>query len=253
MFTLAYKSEQAQRGDLPVVHGPQLDGALRQLEHAKACARDAQRETWDFAVEIESLLAEGLTRSDLRWLVSKGYLEHADEATRSGHQRRSFRSCSNLAFSKRTCFVLTEAGEALTGATPARLRTFPAEQSPAVADGAADGVARESDTPVWDAEHRELRVREQVVKRYKVPCPGQESILAAFQEEGWPPANDDPLPPHPEQDQRRRLRNTIQNLNANQRITLIRFGGDGSGERVLWELVNRGALRPPRGRPGAAA
>ena len=80
MFTLAYKSEQAQRGDLPVVHGPQLDGAFRQREHAKASPRDAQRETWDFAVEIESLLAEGLTRSDLRWLVSKGYLEHADEA-----------------------------------------------------------------------------------------------------------------------------------------------------------------------------
>ena len=113
--------------------------------------------------------------------------------------------------------MLTEAGKALTGATPARLRTFPAEQSPAVADGAANGVARESDTPVWDAEHRQLRVREQVVKRDKVPCPGQESILAAFQEEGWPPGNRRPPAAAPGAGPKGRIRNTIQNLNANQR------------------------------------
>ena len=127
---------------------------------------------------------------------------------------------------------------------------FPPNNRPQLPMVPPTALRGESDTPVWDAEHRELRVREQVVKRYKVPCPGQESILAAFQEEGWPPAIDDPLPPHPEQDQRRRLRNTIQNLNANQRITLIRFGGDGSGERVLWELVNRVRPGPPAAGPG---
>jgi hypothetical protein len=254
MYTVAYQREQAACDDSTVVPGPQLDGVLRQLEHARACARDANCETWDFAVEIESLLAEGLTRSDLRWLVSKGYLEHAAESTRRGHRRRTFRSCSNLAFSKRTCFVLTEAGHALREATPAQLRPFPAQLSPGVAVNPRDGAARESDTPVWDAEYRELRVRGHVVKQFRVPSPGQESILAAFQEDGWPAAIDDPLPPQPEQDTKRRLRNTIQNLNANQRIRLIRFHGDGSGERVLWELLaNPSTPRPSRGRNGAAA
>ena len=38
------------------------------------------------------------------------------------------------------------------------------------------------------------------MKQFKVPSPTQESILAAFEEEGWPAAIDDPLPPQPEQD-----------------------------------------------------
>ena len=71
------------------------------------------REIWDFAVEIEILLTEGLTKSDLRWLVSKGYVEHAEESTQSRDGSRTFRPCLNLAFSDRTCFVLTEAGDSL--------------------------------------------------------------------------------------------------------------------------------------------
>jgi hypothetical protein len=256
MYTLAYQreAEPAEPGDRAVVPGRQLDGALRLLEHAKACARDADHQAWDFAVEIESLLDAGLTRSDLRWMVSKGYLEHADESTRPGHRRRTFRRSSNLAFSKRTCFMLTASGEALNDVGPAPLRAFSAEPSPGVAAIAGDGAAGENDTPVWDAACRELRLRGQIVKRFKVPSPIQESILAAFEEEGWPAAIDDPLPPHPEQDQRRRLRNTIQNLNTNQRVPLIHFRGDGSGERVLWELGHRRDRRhAPRRRRAAAS
>ena len=75
----------------------------------------------------------------------------------------------------------------------------------------------------------------QIVKQFKVPSPTQESILAAFEEEGWPAAIDDPLPPQPEQDSKRRMRNTIQHLNANQKVPLVFFRGDGSGQRILWE------------------
>ena len=56
------------------------------------------------------------------------------------------------------------------------------------------------------------------MKQYRVPSFCQEAILEAFEEEGWPPAIDDPLPPHPEQDPKRRLRNTIKSLNANQEM-----------------------------------
>ena len=99
--------------------------------------------------------------------------------------------------------MLTESGEALNDVGPAPLRAFSAEPSPGIAAVTGDGAAGENETPVWDAGCRELRLRGQIVKRFKVPSPIQESILAAFQEEGWPSAIDDPLPPHPEQDQRR--------------------------------------------------
>jgi hypothetical protein len=87
-----------------------LLSALAQLAHADACARSEECSPWEFAVEIESLLAEGLTTSDLRWLARKGYVEHAYEVTRPRDKTRRFQSCRNLALAKRTCFVLTEVG-----------------------------------------------------------------------------------------------------------------------------------------------
>jgi hypothetical protein len=76
-----------------------------------------------------------------------------------------------------------------------------------------------------------------VVKQYKVPAANQERVLAAFEEEGWPVHVDDPLPPSGELDPKRRLHDTINSLNRNQKSGLIRFLGDGSGEGIRWELV----------------
>lgn len=76
-----------------------------------------------------------------------------------------------------------------------------------------------------------------VVKQFKVPAPNQELILAAFQEEGWPVHIDDPLPPRAEQDTKRRLHETITSLNRHQRVRLVRFMGDGTGQGVRWELI----------------
>jgi hypothetical protein len=91
--------------------------------------------------------------------------------------------------------------------------------------------------PDWDSATRVLQVGGQVVKRYRVPSSTQELILAAFQEEGWPPRLDDPLPPLREGCSKDRLRDAIRHLNSNQKKRLIRFRGDGTGQGILWELV----------------
>jgi hypothetical protein len=80
-----------------------------------------------------------------------------------------------------------------------------------------------------------------------VPAPNQELILGCFEEEGWPPRIDDPLPPHPELAAKRRLHATITTLNRHHKHRLLRFLGDGSGEGVRWELLcppvnNNGSL-----------
>ena len=80
-------------------------------------------------------------------------------------------------------------------------------------------------------------VGEHVVKQFRVPSPNQEAILDAFQEEGWPTFVDDPLSPVPGQSAKRRLRDTIKGLNANQAAAVIRFHGDGTGQRVTWNLL----------------
>jgi hypothetical protein len=77
------------------------------------------------------------------------------------------------------------------------------------------------------------------VKLFKVPAINQEAVLAAFEEEEWPPRIDDPLSPRGEQNPKRRLHDTITALNRNQKAPLIRFFGDGSGQGVRWEFTGR--------------
>src|SRR5207247_9758075 len=89
--------------------------------------------------------------------------------------------------------------------------------------------------PRWDSERRELRWGELVVKQFRVPAPNQETVLAAFEEEGWPRRIDDPLPPRADQDPKCRLHDTINKLNRNQQQPLIHFRGDGMGRGLHWE------------------
>jgi hypothetical protein len=226
--------------------------ALALLVDAVAAARSTGVSSWDFAVELKMLLAAGLTASDLRWLVRKGYLEHGYEVTRPHDVARQFRPCCNLAFAERTCFVLTEVGRRLLntegppppdGPRPAERRAKPTKRG-----------SRAAGVPSWDRHHHILRMDGRVVKQFKVRSPSQEAILTAFEEQGWPTAIDDPLPPHPGQDAQRRLRSAIQSLNANQQTPLLRFRGDVIGRRVLWQwLPGHAAPVTLHGRGGARA
>ena len=89
--------------------------------------------------------------------------------------------------------------------------------------------------PHWDADRRELTVAGKVIKRIRRPSSNQERILAIFEEDGWPPKLDDPLPGNP--DAKHRLRDTVYHLNHDH-VTkdIISFHTDGTGEAVLWEL-----------------
>lgn len=87
--------------------------ALEQLAKAGDYARHLHRDPWDFAVEIASLTALGLTTSDLRWLLGMGYIEQARDVSRPSDSARKFQRCDNLTFTAKTCFVLTAAGAAI--------------------------------------------------------------------------------------------------------------------------------------------
>jgi hypothetical protein len=91
--------------------------------------------------------------------------------------------------------------------------------------------------PSWDGQRKELRLGEELVKQYRWPAVNQELVLAAFQEESWPPRIDDPIPAALTQDAKCRLQDTIKSLNRNQKRRLLHFRGDGTGEGILWEGV----------------
>jgi hypothetical protein len=90
------------------------------------------------------------------------------------------------------------------------------------------------------------------VKQFKVPAPNQEIILAAFEEENWTARIDDPLVPHPAIDSKRRLHDTINSLNRNQKNPLLRFLGDGNGEGICWERSHPPALNGARHAPNGS-
>jgi hypothetical protein len=216
-----------------------VQAALDHLVEAYRYAEDVHRDVWDFAVEIASLLALGLTRSDLRWLICKGYVEHAREVTQPGAPGRAFRPAAALTFSKRSCFVLTERGlSRVAGGGMQAIRRANNGNDDSDLNGQDDGWLHiPGCRPVWVREWKELRVQELIVKRFRWRAPNQELLLTVFEEEGWPHRIDDPLPRVPEQDSRRRLHDTIKCLNRHQENRLIRFHGDGTGEGVLWELL----------------
>ena len=102
--------------------------------------------------------------------------------------------------------------------------------------------------PTWNSERRELRLGGIVVKRFRQPAKNQETILAAFQEEGWPSRIDDPLPGGDNGAAQDHLHDAIRRLNQ-QKKRLIRFLSDGTGKGILWELCEK---RAPKKRPRSA-
>jgi hypothetical protein len=210
-------------------------GGLVLLLEANGYAQQCHQDLWEFAVEIEFLRAAGLTNSDLRWLVSREFLRHAYEITTPEDARRRFRKEVSTRFLEQSCFILTPAGETFArrvfglpaaASQPAELSLLPDTAVPTTS----------KPTPRWDSQRRELYLQGELVKQFKAPAANQEMILAAFEEEHWPPHIDDPLSPRADLDPKRRLHATINSLNRNQRRPLIRFLGDGRGEGVRWEL-----------------
>lgn len=214
---------------------PHLHEAFALLLQAHEYALELSQGTWDFAVELQALRETGLTNSDLRWLVGRGYVEHALEITSPNDRTRQFRRTALVTVSDSTCLVLSRAGvcvardvcggDAVIAMAGARGKLIVAE--------------RVVHQPRWDCQRRQLKVGTDVVKEFKLPSPNQETVLMAFEEEGWPPRIDDPLSPLPQLDPRRRLHDTIKALNRKQKRDLIRFMGDGSGEGVRWELTDK--------------
>lgn len=62
-----------------------------------------------------------------------------------------------------------------------------------------------------------------LVHRFQRPAPAAERILAALEEEGWPPRIDDPLLPRAGAEEPRRLRRELAALNRRWKRPLLRF------------------------------
>jgi len=230
----------------PVLSRPGLQLLLQAHEYA----HELDRDVWDFAVELSALHKTGLSYSDLRWLVCKRLVNHACETTSESDTCRVFGHRNDLALWERSCFVLTNSGVEFVQTTAQQIDIGNNEYRPLseytsrILGGSNGGTFASSTraskqkllVPTWDCDRQELRLGSQVVKEFRLHSPNQSMILTAFEEEGWPPKVDDPLPPHAEIDAKQRLHDTIKSLNRGQKLKLIRFRGDGTGQGIRWEL-----------------
>lgn len=240
-------------GNLPLENGQLAAHLLRAYDYA----RDAQADVWQFAVDIADLMSQGAHRLDLQWLLYRQFAEHARETTIPGDLTRSFRRLPFTSLPDDSCFVLTAQGaESLRAIVEKRSREVPPAESssphpasggqPSQRGAGADPTGaislKSKALPIWDPNLRELSFQGQVIKRYRVPAPNQELILAAFEEDGWPDWIDDPLPPVPNIEPKRRLQATIKSLNRNQTVPKLRFHVNHNGQIVSWEAfaVGRG-------------
>jgi hypothetical protein len=100
--------------------------------------------------------------------------------------------------------------------------------------------------PYWDAEARQLWLGSRLLKEFRQPAENQTALLDVFQEQGWSAHIDDPLPRaqgEGDQEGKRRLHETIKNLNSRLVPGTIRFRGDGTGQGIRWQYDRRRAAK----------
>jgi hypothetical protein len=206
-----------------------------------------RQDIWQFALQLPGLRADGIPDFVLRRLIAQGFAAHAQETTRLQARRRSMEPLAHLQFSEQSCFVLTEAGLAMARTFKCSEEPnpevrqgfpFPANQAPSV----CPSFIR------CDNGHRELRLADSVVKRYRKCGENQELVLLAFQEQDWQRCIHDPLPPRAGLNAKRRLRDTIARLNRGQITPVLRFHGDHTGRGVYWEVLAEIAIASPSDR-----
>ncbi len=202
-----------------------LSLTLEKLQKLNVYAAQIQVEPNQLAVTISDFRRWGHSDTELRLLVIEGIVRHLKETTSGSLGERQFEEGGRYSIGETSCFILAKNSQLLlkprSTLSRADEQTLPA-----------------TDLPLWDLKLRRLMYKGKLVKHFKCPARNQETILSAFQEEGWPLRISDPIPPSKESESKQRLHDAIRSLNRNQTNSVIKFGGDGTGEGVLWCIGN---------------
>jgi hypothetical protein len=211
-----------------------LQGPLAKLVEAYERARETRQPVWDFALSFAFLQQRGLTDESLRWLWRHGYADCVVTASRPRAAMRRNGALPLANGSKQPWVVLTTAGSWFFRiAEVASGRNGDCVQAVVAPDG--DGLLPPR-LPRWDADWRQLRLGEHVVKWFRRPAENQEWILASFQELNWSRLILDPLKVAPEIRSQDRLHFTIRNLNRAQKQPGVHFSASNNGRAISWQL-----------------
>ena len=191
---------------------------LELLDQNRKYSRQFSLSVWEFPFYLRDLSLHGVSENELRALFYSGIVRIADCST--GNESKLVELDSLPLHEIPNNFLVALSDFELHSAGSVDNHSH---NSPVVAK------------PKWDIHVRELSFCGNLVKKFKWSAVNQEAVLAAFEEEGWPPWIYDPLKPSTDFDTRRRLHDTIRCLNQRHRLQLLSFHGDGTGEGVSWQ------------------
>lgn len=215
------------------VHGLlQTSGAvetLLSLLQATESGGQAGGMEWEYALRVDRLLKGGLSPTLLRLLIGGGCLQQRVETTGPKSRRRSFREVHNLSLADGCSVLLTVEGIALVRSV------LEGARAGGKAEDAVIGV--QAVRPHWSAAGGVLWLVRQVVRRVATQARALRVVLDSLEEEHWPVEGiDNPLPSTRTVSDVQRLREVIEELNANQCEARIVFSRDRSKTRVLWRI-----------------
>ncbi len=184
------------------------------------------------AVPLSRLRGLGMGETAVLWMMYQAHLDHLLPAPGRKGGRGVLRRAESLHFLPASSFLLTEAGAEFAADLLADAGRRGARK--VVEDRWGRGLIGRL-VPRYNKEERVFSWGAHLLKCFRQPAGNQELILAAAEELGWPEWFDDPLPRAPGTNPKRRLHDTIQDLNRRQRIYLVHFKGEGNGTGIGWE------------------
>ncbi len=140
-----------------IVCNTHVGRALQKLARALQFSHDCDRPKWDFAVELLDLEQMGVSHDELRWLIGKGFVDHAREVFSKGGTGRAFDSLGGYTFTEHSCFVITESGSSWYNQSESWLNRAPCAATQMIErPQAEESGSTEVEKPFWDSQRHEL-------------------------------------------------------------------------------------------------
>jgi hypothetical protein len=170
----------------------------------------------------------------LLWMLFHDHVDHFKPTSYpNGQGSTSLKRADSLILTDESCFALNAKGADFADSF---LADALLPQVEGAFQAARDRLMVGALLPAFQPAERLFTWGDHLLKHFRQPAPNQELILASAEELQWPEWFDDPLPRGHGRDPKLVLHDTIKDLNRRQLETFVHFKGDGSGQRIGWEL-----------------
>ena len=195
-------------------------------------ARDRRKPAWTNPIGIATMRADWVPDHVLGWMLYQKHIVHLQRPMRHDMRRAADEATESVIFGDHSRFFLTGIGEAFAEEFAAGFISRCDRDFAAAWDLLVMGTL----LPRYDKDERVFSWGGHVLKHFGQLACNQELVLLAAEEVGWPRWFDDPLLRVRGKSPKRRLHDTIQDLNRHQTPYLVHFKGDGTGTRIGWEF-----------------